>query len=270
MRMTIGALTVAMLITTGCSTAPRTQAERRGLVAEADATLASMSAKDPSLRNMIDRSAGYAIYPNVGAAGAIVGGAYGRGVVFEDGRPVGFTELNQGAVGAIIGGQTYSQMIVFENEAALGRLKAGNFDVGAEASAVALKAGVAAAARFEGGIAIFQEPKGGLMATAAVTGQKLNFQPMQQSYGGGGDTTSARRSTGSNAREPGRTTDEASAYSVDQNLQPSESIRLETDQPPEQSKREAQTATERTEQRIDQRLRQGGEGASESPKGQQQ
>ena len=64
------------------------------------------------------------MYPNVGAAGAVVGGAYGRGVVFEKGRPVGFTELNQGAAGAIIGGQTYSRMIVFENEAALGRLGA--------------------------------------------------------------------------------------------------------------------------------------------------
>jgi lipid-binding SYLF domain-containing protein len=223
-----------------------------------------MSAKDPTLRDMIDRSAGYAVYPNVGAAGAIVGGAYGRGVVFENGRPVGFTELNQGAVGAILGGQTYSQMIVFENEAALGRLKAGNFDVGAEASAVALKAGVAAATRFEGGIAIFQEPKGGLMATAAVTGQKINFQPMQQSYGGGG-SGSAGAGTGR-----GRAPDEASAYSVDQNLQPSETIRLETEPSAQGAADNAQTATDRTEQRIEQRLHQGRDGATHSSGGQQQ
>ena len=270
MRLTSGALTVAMLMITGCSTAPKTQAEKRGLVAEADATLASMTAKDSSLRDMVDRSAGYAIYPNVGAAGAIVGGAYGRGVVFQNGRPVGFTELNQGSVGAIIGGQTYSQLIVFQDEPALMRLKAGNFDIGAEASAVALKAGVAAATRFEDGIAIFQDPKGGLMAAAAVTGQKLNFQPMQGSYGGSDASNAGGRRSGRSSRQAGSAPDEASAYSVDQNLQPSEKIRLETDTTSGQSTPGSQTATERTEQRIDQRLDERGAGGSGNTGGQQQ
>ena len=249
MRTAIGSVVVfAMFMMVGCSTAPKSQAEKRSLVAEADATVASMTAKDASLRDLIDRSAGYAVYPNVGAAGAIVGGAYGRGVVFEDGRPAGFTELNQGSVGATIGGQTYSQMIVFENDAALNRLKAGNFDIGAEASAVALKAGVAAATRFEGGIAIFQMPKGGLMATAAVTGQKINFQPMQQSFDRGGSTgaeattAGGRTRSGSNNRgtsTSGSAPDEASAYQVDQNLQPNEQMRLRTGEAAQQSAEEA-------------------------------
>ena len=248
MRAAIGSIVVfATFMMVGCSTAPRSQAERRSLVAEADAAVASMTAKDASLRDVIDRSAGYAVYPNVGAAGAIVGGAYGRGVVFEDGRPTGFTELNQGSVGAIIGGQTYAQMIVFENEAALNRLKAGNFDIGAEASAVALKAGIAAATRFEGGLAIFQMPKGGLMATAAVTGQKINFQPMQQSYGQGEAMTAGgrigssdnQRSNNRGGDDRGSAPDEASAYTVDQNLQPDEQMRLRTGEEARQAAEEA-------------------------------
>lgn len=239
---------LSVLVVAGCSTAPKSQAERRGLVAEADATVEMMMAKDPGLRDLIDGSAGYAVYPNVGAAGAVVGGAYGRGLVFERGRPVGFTELNQGAVGAIIGGQTYSQLIVFHNEAALGRLKAGNFDIGAEASAVLLKAGVAAATRVEGGFSIFQMPKGGLMATAAVTGQKINYQPMRQPQGRGeaqpagsqgpaavGNWSS--RASGNGAHRSGP--DEASAYQVDQNLQPNEQIRLRTGDAALESARQA-------------------------------
>lgn len=268
MRAAIGSMMVVAMVMTagGCSTAPKSQAEKRGLVAEADATVQTMTARDASLRDMIDRSAGYAVYPNVGAAGAIVGGAYGRGVVFENGRPAGFTELNQGSVGAIIGGQTYAQMIVFENDAALNRLKAGNFDIGAEASAVALKAGVAATTRFEGGIAIFQMPKGGLMATAAVTGQKINFQPMQQSFNRGGSSSEAttagsRNRSGSTSSASGSSSggsantnnrnqsvgtdtrgsapDEASAYQVDQNLQPDEKIRLRTGEQAQEAAEEA-------------------------------
>ena len=182
-----------MIMSSGCSTAPKTQAQKRSLVAEADAAVTSMVAKDPSLREFIDRAPGYAVFPDVGKAGAIVGGAYGRGIVYERGRPIGFTELNQGSIGAQVGAQSYSQLIVFENDAALNRLKAGDFDFGAEASAVALKAGAAKAATFQGGAAVFQHSRGGLMAAAALNGQKINFEPMAGGEPGGVSTTAGDR-----------------------------------------------------------------------------
>ena len=187
---TLFAALVAATLATGCATAPKTQAERQSLVAEADAAVSTMVARDPSLRDFISRGQGYAIFPDVGKAGAIVGGAYGRGVVFENGRAVGFAELNQGSIGAQLGGQSYSELIVFESEPALNRLKAGNFDIGAEISAVALTAGAAGAARFEDGVAVFHLPKGGLMAAAAVNGQKINFEPLA-----GGDSSAGAPST---------------------------------------------------------------------------
>jgi len=60
----------------------------------------------------------------------------------------------------------------------MGALKAGNFEIGANASAVALKAGAAAATQFDNGVAIFVHPKGGLMAEASVSGQKIKFEPV--------------------------------------------------------------------------------------------
>ena len=241
----------ALFMTVGCATAPRTQAQRDSLVAESDATVATMTSQDPSLRDLLDRSPGYAVYPNVGSAGAIVGGAYGRGVVFEDGQPVGFTELNQGSVGAIIGGQSFSQIVVFENDAAIGRMKSGNFDVGAEASAVALKAGIAANARFEGGVAVFQMPKGGLMATAAINGQKINYEPM-----GGDSFDSSEVSAESDAEAMTASDDSASLRSVDRNLESSREVQIRTDDAGSSAGADGQRATDRTQQRIQQRLEQ--------------
>lgn len=177
----LAAAVVAVAVaSTGCATAPKTQKERLSLVQEADAAVTSMAAKDPSLRDFLDRAHGYVAFPNVGKGGLIAGGAYGRGVVYEQGRPVGYAELNQGSIGAQIGGQTYAELIVLENEDAMARLRSGNFDLGGNLSAVALKAGAAGEARFEGGVAVFVQPKGGLMAEASISGQKINYQPMDQ------------------------------------------------------------------------------------------
>jgi lipid-binding SYLF domain-containing protein len=66
---------------------------------------------------------------------------------------------------------------VFRDRFAVDKLKAGNFSLGANASAVALTTGAAAAAQFTGGVAVFTVPRGGLMAELSVSGQQLNFQP---------------------------------------------------------------------------------------------
>src|SRR3954452_15763501 len=198
MRTAIASMAVAAMVVMvgGCSnsSAPKTPEQRQSLVAEADAALLSMIAKDPSLRDFVDRSPGYAIYPNVGKAGVGIGGAYGRGVLYEHGRPTGYTELKQGSVGLQLGAQSYAELIVFENDAAIARIKSGDFDVGGEASAVALKANAATVASFQGGAAVFQMSRGGLMAAAAINGQKLNYQPMDnsgQNQNPGADATTA-------------------------------------------------------------------------------
>ncbi len=170
--------TLSLAFIAGCATAPKTLSEKRALISEADATLERMIAKDADLRDFLDQAYGYAVFPNIGKGGVLVGGAYGRGAVFEQGRPIGYAELNQGSIGAQLGGQTFAEIIAFQSDNALARLKAGNFDLGAEATAVILKAGKAAEARFEGGVAVFIEPRGGLMAGLAISGQKLNFESL--------------------------------------------------------------------------------------------
>lgn len=257
--MTAVAATVFLMMASGCAntSAPKTQAAKTSLVAEADAALTTMTAKDSSLRDLVDRSPGYAVFPDVGKAGAIIGGAYGRGVVYEHGRPTGYTEMKQASIGAQLGAQDYSELIVFENDASLARLKSGDFDVGAEATAVALKSGAARSATFQGGAVVFTLPRGGLMASAAIRGQKLNFEPMS-----GSDPSS----TGTDATTASDRS--SSVRSVNRDLGPNQEMRIRTERSgsngssdtttttstsPRSSSDNGQTATERTQQRIEQR-----------------
>src|SRR5207253_1705983 len=133
------------LATTGCSSpAPKTTGERNALSDEVQAVLDTAQSKDPSLRDLLNRSYGYAIYPSIGKGGMVVGGAYGRGEVFEQGRLIGYSDLTQATIGLQLGGQKYAEIVAFEDKAALDRFRNGNLKFAAEASAVALKSGAAA------------------------------------------------------------------------------------------------------------------------------
>jgi lipid-binding SYLF domain-containing protein len=169
---------IFVLLIGACATAPKTTAERQELIQNADATLQAMRARDADLQGLLNQSVGYAVFPSIGKGGLVVGGAYGRGVLYENGQPTGFVELNQGSIGAQIGAQTFSELIVFRSRGELERLKAGNFSIGGNVSAVALTSGAAATTRFVDNVAIFVLPRGGLMAELSVTGQQLNYRPM--------------------------------------------------------------------------------------------
>src|SRR3954466_1154957 len=98
----------------GCSTAPKTSAERMELQDDAHATVTRFKSQDPSLDRVLANSAGYAVFPDVGKGGLIAGAAYGRGTVYEGGKQIGYADMRQGSIGAQIGGQTYAELIVFQ------------------------------------------------------------------------------------------------------------------------------------------------------------
>jgi len=139
---------------------------------------------------------GYAVFPTIGKGGMGIGGAYGKGRVYENGRGIGETSMTQLSVGFQLGGQGFSQIIFFENQAALKTFTKGEYEFGAEASAVAITLGASARAGTDGatagasvdknkakvvgsynnGMAVFTVLKGGLMYEAAIAGQKFNFE----------------------------------------------------------------------------------------------
>lgn len=161
----------------GCSTAPETRSERMDLKAEADRAVAQAHRTDPTLRDFMARSAGYAVFPEAGKGGLIVGGGYGKGVLYERGVVTGYCDITQATIGAQAGGQKFTEIVVFETPEAINRFKNNQFTLNAQATAVALASGAAANADYSDNVAVFVTGQEGLMAEASVGGQQFRFTP---------------------------------------------------------------------------------------------
>jgi lipid-binding SYLF domain-containing protein len=149
------------------------------LQADAQQAIQNFQNADSTLKPYFDSSAGYAVFPDVGKGGLIVGGAHGKGVVYEKGAAVGIATMTQASIGAQAGGQSFAQVIFFETPSALEDFKGGNFEMSADVSAVAVSQGASKAAKYKGGVMVFALPKKGLMVQASVGGQKFKFEPLK-------------------------------------------------------------------------------------------
>lgn len=150
-------------------------------------------------RGFFDDAYGYAVFPTVGKGGFIVGGAYGKGRVYEQGKYIGDTSITQVSAGLLAGGKAFSQMVFFEDERALREFTSGNFEFGGEISGVVITAAADAKATTTGssagasggkkdaiakgkyykGMAVFTVAKGGLMGELSLGGQKFKYTPKQ-------------------------------------------------------------------------------------------
>ena len=147
------------------------------LAEEVDEAIELFVTRDPGMQQFFDDSVGYAVFPKIIKGGLGIGGARGKGLVFERGEVIGEAVLTQGTIGFQAGGQVYAEVIFFESRRALQDFKGGNFELSAQASAVAAAEGVSANARYEFGVLIFTVARGGLMYEASVGGQKFSFKP---------------------------------------------------------------------------------------------
>jgi lipid-binding SYLF domain-containing protein len=161
----------------GCATAPETQAERTDLKAEAVNALKLMKAQDPSFDEFLSRSAGYVVFPRIGKGGFIFGGGFGRGIVYQSAATIGYADITQATVGFQIGAQAFTEVLVFETPKDAQRFTSGRLSLTANASAVIVKTGAAAATRYTDGVAVFVRPVAGAMAEAAVGGQQFSYVP---------------------------------------------------------------------------------------------
>jgi lipid-binding SYLF domain-containing protein len=172
------ALVAGLAVLSGCATAPATKEDRAELSRDVNAALAKAKAQDSSLQALLNKAHGYAVFPAVGKGAAGVGGAYGKGELFERGKKIGYVDLTQATIGLALGGQTFTEILVFENKAALDNFKSGNFKFTAQATGTALKSGAAANAKFTDGVTVLTANPEGLMGEAAIGGQTFSFQPL--------------------------------------------------------------------------------------------
>ena len=159
------------------ATAASKEAKHEKEIKEAKATIAEFEKKDPSLKTFFGTSYGYVVFPKVGKGGFIVGGAHGKGVVFKKQQMVGFAKISQATIGAQIGGQTFSEVVFFENDKTYESFTKNAVTLAAQATAVLAASGAAANAKYDKGVAIFVTGEKGLMLEAAVGGQSFKFEP---------------------------------------------------------------------------------------------
>jgi lipid-binding SYLF domain-containing protein len=147
-------------------------------VAKAQEVIAKFKEKDPGMAEIFDKAAGYAVFPTVGKGAVGVGGARGKGTVYENKKLIGRSTLTQVSIGFQLGGQAYSEVVFFHNKESLENFKKGHLKLDAQASAVALKERASADLPYRNGVAIVTMSKGGLMYEASVGGQKFSFNPI--------------------------------------------------------------------------------------------
>ena len=152
--------------------------------------------EDAGIGGWFSSAYGYALFPTIGKAGFLVGGAYGKGRVYEQGKHIGNTEMMQGTIGFQLGASGFSEVIFFEDKRALDEFTGGNFEFGADAQVTVITAAAEASANTSGssatasggknnaaiadagynkGMATFTITKGGLMYEVSIGGQKFNF-----------------------------------------------------------------------------------------------
>jgi len=159
----------------------------------------SVFKKSPAVKPFFKNAYGYAVFPTVGKGGIVVGGAYGKGKVYRQGKLTGHVTLSKVSVGFQLGGQAFSEIIFFQDKRAYDEFTSDSFEFDASMSAVVITAGAQARAGTQGGtagasagpdtsaqapigytkgLAVFIHTKGGLMYEAVIGGQRFDFTPI--------------------------------------------------------------------------------------------
>ncbi len=184
-------MALTLLLTTGSALADRE-------VEDYSETI-SMFKENATVAGFFGSAYGYAVFPTIGKGGLGIGAAHGDGQVYRGGVVTGFTSYSDISIGFQAGGQAYSQVVFFENQASFDDFTSGNFEFDAGASAVAITASAEAgtgttgssagagtggageqvSAGYQKGMLVFTVAKGGLMYEASIGGQKYNYEAIE-------------------------------------------------------------------------------------------
>ena len=173
---TLKTFTLVATLLFGTATFAQTKKQNK-IIKDAAKAKTTLLKADDGLSKFFSDSAGYVLFPNVGKGGLGIGVSSGNGVVYENGEIIGMADLKKLNIGFQAGGQAIIEIIFFETKTDLERFKSDEFQFDAQASAVAVKSGLAFNAKYKDGVATFALPKAGLMADASVGGQRFGYKP---------------------------------------------------------------------------------------------
>lgn len=155
----------------------QTRKEKK-IIADCVDAKTSFISTDGLMKNLFNNAYSYVLFPNIGKGGFGIGAATGNGAVYRKGVLIGLAKMYQLTIGFQAGGQSYREVIFFENERVLNEFTDNKFEFSAQASAIIAAEGAAANVKYQDGIMIFTQPKAGFMYEASIGGQKFTYKAL--------------------------------------------------------------------------------------------
>ena len=137
-----------------------------------------------STDRFFEEAYGYVVFPTITRAGVGVGGAYGKGLVFEQGHLVGRGKFSQFTSGIQAGVRVFSMIIFFKDKEALDIYKRARLEFAGQASVTLVTLGASADSSYNSGVAVFTRAKGGAMFEATISGVKFGYKPLDETGSG--------------------------------------------------------------------------------------
>ncbi len=178
------ALIVGSLALTGCTTTPdkpdnaaTNASKRQAIDASVDATLSRLYSTVKGSRELVAKSRGVLVFPDVIQAGFIVGGQTGNGALRVGGATVGYYNTSSLSVGLQAGAQSKSVVFLFMTQQALDEFRGSDgWAAGAGASVALVKMGANGAIDTTTATAPVQVvvlTNAGLMGDLSINGMKV-------------------------------------------------------------------------------------------------
>ncbi|KVU81555.1 hypothetical protein WK76_30660 [Burkholderia ubonensis] len=178
------ALIVGSLALAGCTTTPdkpdtaATNASRRQAIdSSVDATLSRLYSTVKGSRELVAKSRGVLVFPEVLQAGFIVGGQSGNGALRVGGSTVGYYNTSSLSVGLQAGAQSKAIVFLFMTQESLNEFRGSDgWAAGAGASVALVKMGANGAVDTNTATApvqVFVLTNAGLMGDVSINGTKV-------------------------------------------------------------------------------------------------
>jgi lipid-binding SYLF domain-containing protein len=115
----------AIFAVTACTSSDSSDksAKRAEINNAADAAWSELLAGNPAAKELSNDAKGVAIFPDIIKGGLIVGGETGDGVLRVGGETDAYYNVSSASIGIQIGGQSYSQVLMFLTDEALANFR---------------------------------------------------------------------------------------------------------------------------------------------------
>lgn len=152
-------------------------ASAKELSHESQAAINQLIAKSPTAKALSSSAVAILVFPSITKAGFIVGGQYGEGALFKNGKIVGYYNTVAGSWGLQAGVQKFGYALFFMNESALKWLdKSDGWELGVGPSIVVVDEGAAGSfttTTAQSDVNAFFFDQKGLMAGIGLQGTKV-------------------------------------------------------------------------------------------------